>query len=681
MGREPTTIGRYRLHEEVGRGGAGVVFRAEDPLGRVVALKLLQAAASEPQRRRFQAEVRALLRIRHPHVVGLLDAGTSGGVPFLVMEWVEGETLAARLEREGPLPPREAAELCERLAQAMARCHQEGVLHRDIKPGNVLLRRSDGAPLLADFGLAKQELLDGASRDSIGARTAEGAPLGTPGFWAPEQARGELERVGPPADVYALGATLYAALTARSPYQGRDLIGLYQAMEERPPPPSSLSPRTPSALDAICLCCLEPDPDRRYSHAGALAEALRAFTVKGPAAAPRPRTRGLIALVLSALALTAAGVWRVRSPAPPESPLRAEPGPSPPSSATGPAPLEPLPEVDEVRRAAADAEYHRAYELSQAGERGRALSALDHALELDPTRADAWSSRAMLRHQEGDRQGAEEDLERALGLDPRLAHVWRNRGLVRAERGALREALEDFTRALELAPREARTLRDRALVRARLNDVRGSQADLDAALALSPGDPDLLFNRGVARSMGGDLPGALADMQAAEAGGFPERTRLLTARAQVRLGLGDEAGALADCDAAAAEAPATLELLRTRAATHLRMKRPARALADLEAARALAPDDPGLAELELRALLTLGRFRAAREAAEAQLARAPLDAFAWYGLGAASFMLRQREPGARERAREALARFLELAPDHGEAGQAREALANLEAGR
>jgi serine/threonine-protein kinase len=205
-------IGRYRLVEQIGRGGMGEVWRAQAPDGREVALKLLLAGrgAGPDQRRRFGTEVRTQLRLRHPNLVALLDAGeTDAGVPFLVLEWVPGETLAARLAREGPLHPRDAVELVRRLALALAHCHGQGVLHRDLKPENVLLRAGDGEPLLTDFGLARD--LD------VSLATRSGVSLGTPGWWSPEQAFGQTGAVGPRSDVYGLGALLYAALTGCGP--------------------------------------------------------------------------------------------------------------------------------------------------------------------------------------------------------------------------------------------------------------------------------------------------------------------------------------------------------------------------------------------------------------------------------------------------------------------------------
>jgi len=179
-------IGRYAIHAEVARGGAGVVYRARDDgaAGRTVALELLHGgeAASRVPRRRFQREARALLRLEHPGVARILDVGEEAGVPFLVMEWVAGEPLAARLQREGPLPVAEVVALGRALADALEHAHARGVLHRDLSPANVLVDAA-GAPRLVDFGLTRD--LDGAL--SASRLTLDGRFLGTPGYWAPEQ--------------------------------------------------------------------------------------------------------------------------------------------------------------------------------------------------------------------------------------------------------------------------------------------------------------------------------------------------------------------------------------------------------------------------------------------------------------------------------------------------------------
>ena len=688
----PSTIGRYRLLAEVGRGAFGVVYRACDPQGRPVALKLFRlGAGTERQQRRFKLEVQALLRIRHPHVVGLLDAGTvhGGGSPYLVLEWVEGETLQERLTRTGAFPWRDALELMQRLTDAMAFCHTQGVVHRDIKPANVLLRRRDGAPLLADFGLAKASL-DGASLAPAGARTAEGAPLGTPGFWAPEQARGEVDQVGPASDVYGLGATLYAMLTGRSPHQSREVVSVFEALERLPDPPSRLVPGIPPALDALCLRCLEPQPARRYPDARALAAAL-AVCVESPRTVPGRRRAWLLPL-LAALTLLVLGsaVWLARrGPSTPPTAALPPVAPLEPPSATDPipaprdaAPLEPPPTppppppppVDPIRRREADDLYRRSWELHQQGDLNGALGALERALELDPGRGELWSTRAALRSEAGDLVGAERDLDRALELDQGLPDIWRNRGIVKAMQGGLEESEADFTRALEIDPYHVPSLRDRAVTRLKLGNPQGSQEDLNRALQLAPDDPDLLYNRALARIDMGDQRGARADLDEAE-GGHHDRARLLKVRANVRLGLDDLEGARADCEAAMAMGSPPADLLATRGHVRLRQGDARGALEDCAAAEAKDPLTMGLGEVKAGAHLALEEWTAARQVCDDTLRRDPQDPFAWYGRGMAL-----HELGDAEGARASLSRFLQLAPEHRQAEVAKRLLLQLGAG-
>ena len=276
-------IGRYRLIEQVARGGTGLVFRVQDDSGRPAALKLLLAgrSATALQRRRVATEIQALLRLRHPHVVTLLDAGDHEGVPYVVMEWVEGETLGARLSR-GPLEPLAAAELAGKLADALSHCHAQGILHRDLKPDNVMLRASDGAPLLTDFGLSKDVA---SGQQTTVARTIAGMWLGTPGYWPPEQARGDLAALGPRSDVYGLGAVLYAALTGCPPQEGKTLQELFEALDRPIRPPSARRAGIPVWLEAVCLKALAQDPAQRPA---SMAELARELTVEASDAA-RPR--------------------------------------------------------------------------------------------------------------------------------------------------------------------------------------------------------------------------------------------------------------------------------------------------------------------------------------------------------------------------------------------------------
>ncbi|MGE0707150.1 MAG: protein kinase [Planctomycetota bacterium] len=300
------SIGPYRIEGRLGSGGAAVVLRGRDAQGSAVAIKVLTRHTDELARRRFARELQALQRVDHPHVVRVLQGGEDAGRPYIAMELVEGETLQASLEREGPLAPREAAELGLALARALEHCHERGVLHRDLKPENVLLERgrcapslqqhdaddvgersspsapangvgdARGAPRLTDFGLSRE--VQNAEQ-----LTRTGVYMGSPGYWAPEQARGDLERVGPRTDVYGLGGILFAALTGRPPTSvGHGVVeALQAASSERTPSPSSLRPEVDPALSSICLRCLEKDPDQRYEDAGALADDLDAYLAGG----------------------------------------------------------------------------------------------------------------------------------------------------------------------------------------------------------------------------------------------------------------------------------------------------------------------------------------------------------------------------------------------------------------
>jgi serine/threonine protein kinase/WD40 repeat protein len=255
----------YEVLEELGRGGMGVVYLARQVgLDRVVALKVLPAGAhaGPEERARFWREAEAIARLDHPNVVHVYEVGEHNGLPYFSMELCAGGSLARRLAG-GALPPEEAARLTAALARAVHAAHEVGVIHRDLKPANVLLA-GDGTPKLTDFGLAKQ--LDAAT-----GLTASGVVLGTPSYMAPEQAGGRAQEVGPAADVYALGAVLYACLTGRPPFQAATpLDTVLQVLSDPPVPPSQLRRRVPAALEAICLKCLEKEPRRRYASAAAL---------------------------------------------------------------------------------------------------------------------------------------------------------------------------------------------------------------------------------------------------------------------------------------------------------------------------------------------------------------------------------------------------------------------------
>ncbi|MEO6809920.1 MAG: serine/threonine-protein kinase [Isosphaeraceae bacterium] len=269
----------FRIGAELGRGGFGVVYQAvQVQLGRNVALKVLNGGPvlGAGPRRRWLREARAISRVRHPHVVRLYDAGEHEDYLYLVLDLVPGGSLADRIN--GPMPSRSVARLVKAVARAVAQIHRDGLLHLDVKPSNILLDGPSGGPLdamtplLSDFGIALDEDERAVQAASAGAFGA----WGTPAFMAPEQVAGPREAIGPAADVFALGATLYTLLTGRPPYQaatpGETVVSL-RARE--PARPRALIPSIPRDLETICLACLQNDPGRRYDSADDLADDLR----------------------------------------------------------------------------------------------------------------------------------------------------------------------------------------------------------------------------------------------------------------------------------------------------------------------------------------------------------------------------------------------------------------------
>jgi signal transduction histidine kinase len=272
----------YEILGVLARGGMSVVLKARQlALDRLVALKFLSPVglSGAVEGSRFRDEGLAVARLRHPNIVGVYGSGEYEGRPFLVLEYVAGGSLAERLAGE-PQSPDEAARLVEVLARAVHHAHQAGIAHRDLKPANILLDER-GEPHITDFGLAR--FLQGEP-DTM---TRTGTVFGTPAYMAPEQAAGHSREVGPAADVYGLGAILYALLTGRPPFKAETALDtLAQVMRQEPVPPSRLRPRVPRDLETICLKCLHKNPAWRYATAEMLADDLRRFRDGRPIGRP-----------------------------------------------------------------------------------------------------------------------------------------------------------------------------------------------------------------------------------------------------------------------------------------------------------------------------------------------------------------------------------------------------------
>ncbi len=281
---EERSFGGYELLAEIARGGMGAVFKARQRQpDRVVALKVILAGelASPKLLERFHAEAEAAASLEHPNIVPIYEVGEHRGYHFLAMRFVEGRTLGQALAGDS-IAGRPAAELLALVARAVHYAHQRGVLHRDLKPGNILLD-ANGQPHLTDFGLARMLEKDRGL-------TLSGAVLGTPGYMSPEQAAGKTKHATTAADVYGLGAVLFEMLTGRPPFTGdSSLETVRQILEHEPPRPRALNPAVSADLETICLKCLEKEPSRRYDSALALAEDLERWSRREPIRA-RPST-------------------------------------------------------------------------------------------------------------------------------------------------------------------------------------------------------------------------------------------------------------------------------------------------------------------------------------------------------------------------------------------------------
>jgi tetratricopeptide (TPR) repeat protein len=474
-------FGRYRLIKELGRGGMGIVYKAFDPeLKRTVALKMLlgeESGIDEQQVERFVREARAAAKLKHPGIVQIHDFGEEGGRHFFTMDYVEGislEQAIADRDTHG-LSPRRICEIIRDMAEALAYAHAEGLVHRDIKPGNILLA-PDGRPYLTDFGLAKE--VKGLEKSL----TLTGMIVGTPFYMSPEQASGERE-FDERSDVFSLGAVMYEALTGRRPFVGSQIYDVLDRVIHRdPPPPRSVSRLVHRDIQTICMKCLEKERHRRYQTAGDLAADLKRYLDGEPIHA---RPSGFITKILKkarrnklAAAMMLIGIAAVVTLASwywYQSVLR---------------------ERAREIRARASAALERGKHSRTADEK---LKACDDALKIDPTFGLAWQEKGYIYRALEDTDKAFDCFTKAIELSPELAYSYFERALINiAERNNIKAALPDLQKVVELDPGSYIGYFARGL-------LEGERGDLDAAIKyytkcveLNPGFDWAFLNRGAA---------------------------------------------------------------------------------------------------------------------------------------------------------------------------------------
>ena len=512
----------FEIHREVGKGSMGIVYEAKvRATGQRIALKVLPPSLTLTERAlaRFHREGRIMARVRHPDIVGFFDQGTQGRLHWFAMEFVAGVTLQERLQ-VGPLPVRQACQIAAQVARALQFAHDRGVVHRDVKPGNLMLREApadatdshgEARPRVAitDFGLARET--------GTGSMTESGAIVGTPMYMAPEQVLGGSAQANTLSDVYSLGATLYTLVTGQPPFDGPTAQSVLKAvLEQEPRPPQRLRRDLPTAVAAIVQKAMDHDPGRRYGSALELAEDLERFLRGEPVharlpgllarclryGAQRPLPTVLLAMVL-ALSVGALLLVRDRNRSAVEQDL-AQAERLLATAATM------RDEQDRPRSAAAR------HDLLLA-----AVAAASAAIQRDEHEPVAWFVRAKAHHRLQQYDEAIYDLDAAERLrgapTPEILHFRIDSLRQQATRTAMRRLQQDLTGLLRLDPGP----HTRALVAEHLLDLADSATGSERSEALGKarevlapvGDDDP--RAAIARARGLEIAGATAEALAA----------------------------------------------------------------------------------------------------------------------------------------------------------------------
>jgi eukaryotic-like serine/threonine-protein kinase len=477
-------LGKYVVVKELGRGGMGAVYKAWDgQLKRWCAVKLLVGTGAKDELARFRREAQTAAALRHPGIVGIYEVVEAGEKHFIAMEYVDGTSLAGE-----KFPALKAADLLSEVARAVEFAHSKGVIHRDLKPHNVMIDR-EGRPFVMDFGLAKS--IDGPSH-----LTVQGTVVGTPSYMAPEQAEGKSSQVDRRSDVYSLGAVLYEMLTGRPPFKGPNPIEtLRMVVNEDPVPPSRHNPAVLKDLETIVLKCLDKDRDKRYPSAKALAEDLERFVRGGQIAAKRAsvatrvskqvKRKGTAVALGAAVLLVAVLLAAVLS------------------SGSG--------RAKEIRSLVGQGDA-----LSRSGDLDAALSRYDAALALAPDdarvrakaddvrdrkrkaeAAEAQRTEAERKRREEARAKAQPEIDQGRSKIQRARTAFYQAGsdVARTDQ-LLQEAIAHFARAVDLLPDHAEALHLRGQAHYLRQSYAAAEKDFSAALKASSTFPAACYDRG-----------------------------------------------------------------------------------------------------------------------------------------------------------------------------------------
>jgi len=499
-------LGPYEVLDRIGQGGMGIVLKAhETRLNRVVAVKVLMPAlaGSDLARRRFTREAQAAAAVCHEHVDTIHAVDEAAGLPYLVMQLVAGQSLQQKLKREGPLGLKETLRIGMQIASGLAAAHAQGLVHRDIKPGNIMLENGVARVKITDFGLARP--VDDVSL------SVSGTIAGTPYYMSPEQACGE--PIDRRADLFSLGSVLYAMCTGQPPFKADSTVAVLRQVSDEPPRPiRDLNPDVPEWLAAIIAKLMAKDPAGRYQTAADVADVLArrlaeleqppqpASTVTAAGAAPgrrAPRMLEVVAVLLSlaALAIGLLTWWvvRMREKAHDASqPVAGPPaGPSHPDPPPAPAPL-PVPRAaleNEARdRAVASALMSQAAEAARKHDLPRAADLYTEAIERDPANTAARLGRASTYISETlvNWTGAIADATEVIQLDPENAAAYEIRAHARQRSGAFQSAIDDATEAIRLDPKRVWAYLYRAAAYNGLSEWKDAIVDLDELIRRAP---------------------------------------------------------------------------------------------------------------------------------------------------------------------------------------------------